>query len=639
MIVEESRITLRLQNVRVTLAYPNEMADEIEPFFDHFQRTGHDELAGKIFLRLGAGGAFDLFYEEDMIWSGLQWPHALQVICDEIERIFVTGLPDVVLRTGAVRHAGKSVLILGPAGSRKSELTAWFVSRGFQYLADNFVGLATNQAFNANQWHMISPLALPIALHAAARAVVIGFPALHRTLAVTTEDRLTLKPAIPSDHGALQHCGLIVVPKFHEGASPAIEILRPDEARFLLAQAAHPERPLESWATLRLAQFSERVPAIAIRYGDYDQLADTLDSFVRHVLESNMGVAAMWDLLDQWRRPPVWTTLLPTRPAGPKARRSADTASHRLPEAPFEVDHFAPIVPVQGEPSRKRLTIGIAAYDDFDGVYFTVQSIRLYHADMIDEIEFIIVDNNPDGLSAPSLMALGKWIKHFRYVPVRERMGTAVRGLIMELASSDYVLCLDSHVMLPAGVLAGLAEYFEANPETDDLLQGPLLYDDLGTIATHLEPVWHRGLYGKLALDERGLDPDARPFEIHAHRMGLFACRRAAWPGFNPAFRGLGGEEGYIHEKFRQAGGRTLCLPFLRWVHRFGRPFGRPYPFSWENLARNYLIGWDELGLPLAPVFRYFRQFLREDADDAYKRIRRELAQLRKQRRKAKLAK
>ena len=49
-----------------------------------------------------------------------------------------------------------------------------------------------------------------------------------------------------------------------------------------------------------------------------------------------------------------------------------------------------------------------------------------------------------------------------------------------------------------------------------------------------------------------------------------------AWPGFPAAFRGFGGEEAYIHEKFRRAGGRRLCLPWLRWMHRFGRPVAFP---------------------------------------------------------------
>ncbi|MGL1784034.1 hypothetical protein ACSTG0_23510, partial [Vibrio parahaemolyticus] len=83
--------------------------------------------------------------------------------------------------------------------------------------------------------------------------------------------------------------------------------------------------------------------------------------------------------------------------------------------------------------------------------------------------------------------------------------------------------------------------------------------------------------------DPAGAEPDLPPFEIPMQGMGLFACRRDAWAGFNPDFRGFGGEEGYIHEKFRQRGGKVLCLPFLRWMHRFNRPLGLPYPNVWAD--------------------------------------------------------
>ena len=85
-------------------------------------------------------------------------------------------------------------------------------------------------------------------------------------------------------------------------------------------------------------------------------------------------------------------------------------------------------------------------------------------------------------------------------------------------------------------------------------------------------------MYSRWDTDEPDLGLDGPPFEIPMQGMGAFACRREAWPGFNPRFGGFGGEEGYIHEKFRQAGGRTLCLLFPRWAHRFGRPAGVPYP-------------------------------------------------------------
>ncbi len=36
-------------------------------------------------------------------------------------------------------------------------------------------------------------------------------------------------------------------------------------------------------------------------------------------------------------------------------------------------------------------------------------------------------------------------------------------------------------------------------------------------------------------------------------------------------------------KKFRQTGGQTLYLPFLRWLHRFERPAGVPYTVDWTD--------------------------------------------------------
>ena len=45
----------------------------------------------------------------------------------------------------------------------------------------------------------------------------------------------------------------------------------------------------------------------------------------------------------------------------------------------------------------KKLTIGMSTYDDYDGVFFTIQSLRMYHLHgMQNDIEFIVIDNNPE---------------------------------------------------------------------------------------------------------------------------------------------------------------------------------------------------------------------------------------------------
>jgi glycosyltransferase involved in cell wall biosynthesis len=255
----------------------------------------------------------------------------------------------------------------------------------------------------------------------------------------------------------------------------------------------------------------------------------------------------------------------------------------------------------------------MATYDDYDGVYFSLQALRVYHPEIVGDAEFIVVDNHPDGPCAEALKAFENDIPGYRYIPLKTRSGTAVRDFVFQEAAGDFVLCMDCHVLVVPGALARLMRYFESNPQSRDLLQGPMLHDNLVKFATHFHPEWRAGMYGFWEADERGQDPGAPPFEIPMQGLGLFACRRAAWPGLNRRFRGFGGEEGYIHEKFRRNGGRTLCLPFLRWLHRFRRPMGLPYRNAWEDRIRNYMIGFREFGLPTADLEQHFRQFLGEE--------------------------
>jgi glycosyltransferase involved in cell wall biosynthesis len=248
------------------------------------------------------------------------------------------------------------------------------------------------------------------------------------------------------------------------------------------------------------------------------------------------------------------------------------------------------------------LTIGMATYRDFDGVYFSVQDLRLHH-DM-DNVEILIVDNFGCDATLAFVAATGP-NSGVRYVRSTEVSGTAApRQKVFQEARGEAVVCMDSHVLLAPGSVARLKQFYRDNPNTLDLYQGPLLYDNLRHRATHFEPTWSDQMFGRWEEDSRGFGED--PFEIRMQGLGLFSCRKAAWLGFNPRFRGFGGEEFYIHEKFRQAGQKCWCLPWLGWLHRFGRPTGVPYPLTIEDKLWNYLVGWRELGLPLKPIYEHF---------------------------------
>jgi hypothetical protein len=264
--------------------------------------------------------------------------------------------------------------------------------------------------------------------------------------------------------------------------------------------------------------------------------------------------------------------------------------------------------PPPPEQGNIELTIGMATYNDFDGVYFTFQALRLYQD--LKNTELLVIDNY--GCQETKNLVEG-WL-HGRYIRATDAVGTAApRDRIFREARGKAVLCCDCHVLFPPGVIAQLKQFYREHPDCLDLLQGPLLYDDGKLISTHFDSVWRDQMWGTWASDPRGQDPSGEPFEIPMQGLGVFSCLKCAWLGFHPEFRGFGGEEGYIHEKFRQAGRRCLCLPWFRWMHRFSRPAGVKYPLMVEDKLRNYVIGHAELGLDLSPVLQHFSAYLSQD--------------------------
>lgn len=154
--------------------------------------------------------------------------------------------------------------------------------------------------------------------------------------------------------------------------------------------------------------------------------------------------------------------------------------------------------------SNKLLTIGMSTYDDYDGLFFTIQALRMYHPECnSSDIEFIVIDNNSNGKH-------GKHNKNFvenwlngKYIAYTERTGTACsREAIFKNSEAEYTLCIDSHIMIESGGISNLLKYYSENPDTKNLIQGPLLHDDLKSYSTHFEPIWRDSMYGIWETDE-----------------------------------------------------------------------------------------------------------------------------------------
>jgi len=379
---------------------------------------------------------------------------------------------------------------------------------------------------------------------------------------------------------------LLVIDQTDDDVADCEPLSSGDSSFYLMSSCVNTEQ-LERFGLAAVAKLAKNMSGLKIRYKDVGQLDDFasyLAAYLNDDADSLFKLAAM------------------------RLGQHANTATQSDITEPSEIPEAT-----QPKP-HKKLCVGMATYDDFDGVYFSIQSLRMFQSEVLDDIEILVLDNNPSGPCGKALKALEHKIENYRYVPITERVGTGIRDLVFEHANADNVLCMDCHVVLESGVLAKLMDYFDQHPESIDLLQGPMLDDNLKGVSTHFKPEWGGGMYGRWGTDDRGLDPQGEPFEIEMQGLGLFACRKQSWPGFNPLFKGFGGEEGYIHEKIRQAGGQNLCLPFLRWLHRFPRPMGVPYPINWEDRIGNYLTGHLELGLNSVDMIEHFEELLGEPA-------------------------
>jgi hypothetical protein len=573
---------------------PATVAGDIAAFFQLCAPEAKSASAMPVQVSESGDGRFALAFPEQPPIIGLSRGEVIARLAGLIGSDTFLAASDIALAAAAAGWGERAVLILGDGPTGKSSLAAWFVDNGFSFFADDSVVLGADGE--------VAGLPAPVSLPVSALSHAAGLGALHSAASIRAGDRLLSQPGrdwlATAPAGRV---GLVVDVRYAAGLPLRLEPVAPADLTLRLLAATRRVIIPGDPGHAALVALASATPAISLTYGAYADLTGVIDLLARAAIEMEIAPDELARFLA--------ALPAPARPAVPLTSKAFP-----IPEA--STRRFSP-----------KLTIGMATYDDYDGVYFSLQAMRLYHPEILDRVEFLVVDNHPDGICAEPLKALEGSIPNYRYLPFAANSGTAAsRNLIFSEGGGEFALCMDCHVFFKPGALSRLLAWFDTHPDTADLLQGPLVGDDLHTVMTHFDPVWRAGMYGVWGHDPAGDDPDGAPFEIPMQGLGVFACRRAAWLGFNPLFSGFGGEEGYIHEKYRQAGHRTLCLPFLRWVHRFQRPLGPPYRNTWEDRCRNYMIGLRELNLPTAELEAHFAEVLgAENAARIFAAIRTEL--------------
>jgi hypothetical protein len=256
------------------------------------------------------------------------------------------------------------------------------------------------------------------------------------------------------------------------------------------------------------------------------------------------------------------------------------------------------------------VTIGIATCDDQRALFFTLLDLQFTLRDLglFDQVEVLVASQSKKPSHIEAERKHVEEIPNARYYhlppPFPQGAGPAKQA-VFDRARGHAVCFIDGHVVFDRGVLLHL--YTFALTIDDNLYFGPnvkrrLIKRDGKTVfvGSHYLPRYSgAGNWGQWATNPAVDDPLAPPFEINSSGTGCFLAKRESFLGFHPEVRGHGGIEPHLPEKYRQAGSKVFCLPWLRWIHLYGYVDKAPYDgHQWARKAENDLWVYADVGYP-----------------------------------------
>ena len=267
--------------------------------------------------------------------------------------------------------------------------------------------------------------------------------------------------------------------------------------------------------------------------------------------------------------------------------------------------------------TKPKLTIGMASWDDVEGVFWTLSILRQFHtpyySDLRDQVQLLVVDDMPT--EQRELRHLCN-LSNAKFVHRSKNQGPAqAKTTVFEEADAEYTLLLDSHVLCLPGSIQYLLDAIDRDAIGNDIWSGPLVSENGGIIATELLPRWRGEFFGIWETDQDIVKKKVK--EIMGMGSAFFCMKTRNFVDnecFPKEMRGFGGEELIISEINRQkTGGLHYCHDALRWQHRFYKPKPVTYTLTINDKFKNYVIGFYRCGWDTESVRRYFARKLPAD--------------------------
>lgn len=265
------------------------------------------------------------------------------------------------------------------------------------------------------------------------------------------------------------------------------------------------------------------------------------------------------------------------------------------------------------------LTIGLTHYSDYAGAWATLMDLFVHQKENLNDCEFVIVDNNPGSSDGKDLRDFVRYSMinwpcvRSRYIPYSKKQGiSAARNEVFNQAEGEYILCLDCHVILEPNGVDHLLDYLTLKLKPRDLITGPAVMADCKTIETHQAKQWSTWGYGVWRSTD-DLEERTWPFEIEQSGLAVFCSSKESFPGFHPDAKGFGCVESVFCEKYRRNGNKVLCLPQLKWYHRYEKHSKKPYGVRDYEVARNHILEFRSVDWDIQTVINHFAPRLNQN--------------------------
>ena len=276
------QIVLSLADQAVVVEYPESLQDDLRTLLGG--RTNRVPKAAPTIIvqEDGSSDRYILYPDGRAKLRNLDRGDCVYALLGEAGHSLLTNLSTgVAFHAGAVSLRNLGLVLPGTSGSGKSSLTAWFIDNGFDYLTDEIV------VFDSDVPNFTA-FSRPLVLKSGSSVAIASLKAMASAPSIAVGSNQIILPTAEPRPPMQHQCRLIVFPRFAEGAELTIEPLTAAQTGLELMACNVNARNLVNHGFDIVTSIARSVPAVMLRYGNFELLHGVLDAFAELVLQSDL---------------------------------------------------------------------------------------------------------------------------------------------------------------------------------------------------------------------------------------------------------------------------------------------------------------------------------------------------------------